>query len=394
MYPVLNFIPWGQVSLLSCFISVFVTRSKAIGFGSLDKLFIIFCIIVVLSIIFAWNLSVSLEYWTTFASWVLMYYCVVCILTTPNRMLLFTLFFILMHVKLSLYGARTFASRGFSFASYGLTGPPGWFRNSGEFTLEMVVFFSLSMSLLLAFREHIQRSIRWWVLLLLFPGTAALTILGASSRGGQLAFLAVLLFFLFRGKYFFRKILIISALIFLAMHFLPEKQLERFNTMGDDSTSELRIQHWKDAIDVMEHHPLGIGYQNWIPYYERFYHPDALEPIHNTGLQAFVELGYPGGVLFFIMLGVTFIMNIKTCNDVRNIGGAEKKSIVAVATGINVGLLGTIIAATFMSVLFYPMFWLAFATTSALRHISRNQINQPIKSSIFRPKNLYGKNHI
>ena len=53
MYPALNFLPWGQVAILAAVVSVFVTRSKALGFGAMDKLFIAFSITVLFSIIFA-----------------------------------------------------------------------------------------------------------------------------------------------------------------------------------------------------------------------------------------------------------------------------------------------------------------------------------------------------
>jgi len=382
MYPAIDILPWGQVAILACFFSVFLSRSKALGFGAMDKLFVLMTFIVILSGIMAWDPHLSLKYWAVFTSWVLLYFCVVSILNTPQRMLLFALFFLVINFKMSQHGARMFALRGFSFASYGLAGAPGWFSNSGEFTLEMVVIFSLSTSILLAFRDKVQKRIRWWILLFLFPGTALLTVVGASSRGGQFALLAVLLIFMLRGKHFFRKVIIICVLAFLAMHLMPEQQRERFTTMGDDKTSELRLEHWKDAMDVIKHNPLGIGYQNWIPYYEKYYHPVALEQIHNTILQAFVDLGYQGGILFIVMLLTAFVMNYRTCRQLRFIDSAEAKTVSAIAFGVSLGLLGTLIAALFMSVLYYPMFWLAFAMTSSLRHMAKTKLLIEQKVSI------------
>ena len=60
----------------------------------------------------------------------------------------------------------------------------------------------------------------------------------------------------------------------------------------------------------------------------------------------------------------------------------ESDAMAAVARGINLGLLGTFIAALFMSVLYYPVFWLAFALTSALRNISKNKVKEIMNSSI------------
>lgn len=370
MYPFLDFLPWGQVALLCAVASIFITRNKALGFGAMDKLYVVFSIIVLFSIIFAWDIDTSLMHWTTYASWILMYICIVSVLTTPNRLLLFAIFFVLINFKLSQHGARTFAMRGFSFTHWGLAGSPGWFHNSGEFALQMVVLFSISLALLSGLREQIENSTRWRVLMLLFPGTAMLSVIGSSSRGGQLALIAVVLMFVLKGKKLFRNLVIFGVLATVAMYIMPEEQLLRFKSAGEDATSELRLIHWEHAIDVIKNNPMGIGYQNWAPYYSSVYQPERIEEIHNTVLESFVELGYPGGALFLIMILVAFVMNRRTRVEMMSIDTKDGKLIASLATGVNLGLLGTLISAMFMSVLFYPMLWLAFAMTSALRHMS------------------------
>jgi putative inorganic carbon (HCO3(-)) transporter len=374
MYSFLDFLPWGEVSILLCFASVFLTGSKANGMGTLDRMFILFSLIVIWSSIFAWSPEQSLKGWTTYLSWMLLYFSVVSILTTPNRMFLFMLFFILINFKLSLHGTKSFAGRGFSFAGYGLVGSPGWFRNSGEYAMQMVIVFAISTTILLSLREYFERLRRWWLLMLMFPGTAFLTVIGSSSRGGQLALAAVIFVLIFKRKKIFKKIFVLGILVVIVLNFLPEHQLQRFTTMGHDRTSELRLMHWKNALDTIEHHPLGIGYHNWIPYYQTHYHPVKLEVIHNTILEAFVDLGIPGGILFLVMLSSAFIMNLRTMREMKEIDGPEEKIVAIIAKGVNIGLLGSILAAFFMSVLFYPMFWLAFATTSSLRQMSKKRI--------------------
>jgi len=93
MYPVLDFLPWAEFSILLCIVSIFITRNKSGGFSVMGVMMTIFSLFVILSVIFAWNPAVSLKSWSTYTSWVLMYFCIVATLTTSNRMFLFIIFF-------------------------------------------------------------------------------------------------------------------------------------------------------------------------------------------------------------------------------------------------------------------------------------------------------------
>lgn len=376
MYPVLNFLPWGMLSILGTFGSVFLSQQKpASRLNGMDYQFFIMSLIMLLSGLFAWSPAASYKYWGTFATWFMLYISVICILNTPKKLLIFTLFFLLINLKMSGFGAKSFALRGFTFASWGLTGPPGWFHNSGEFAMQMVIVFSLSICLLLALKPFIQSPRRWWFLMFLFPGTAALSVIGSSSRGGQIPLALIVLALILKGKYFFRKIIVLLLIGAIGIQLIPEKQLERFHTMGEDKTSQLRLEHWANAIATIKKHPFGIGYFNWKYYYSANFDVKKVEEVHNTVLQAFVDLGYQGGILFIVMLITAFIMNRRTYLEMQVFEDKPAIAMAAIARGVNFGLAGAFIAALFMSVLYYPPFWLAFAITSTLRHLAHQRTN-------------------
>ena len=79
---------------------------------------------------------------------------------------------------------------------------------------------------------------------------------------------------------------------------------EEFNSAGEDSTSKLRLRHWRFGIDATLDHPvLGIGYENWISYCN-FMNPYGLgvrkgcQIAHNTYISAATEIGLTGLVFF------------------------------------------------------------------------------------------------
>ncbi len=370
MYKWIDILPWGVFSLLLVVISISYFREKIYKLNSIDIFAILFVLWVAVSMPFAWSPEVSIRYWTTLASWVLMYYSFIVIIKTRSRYILFYILFLILNLKISEFGARTFALRGFSFASWGLSGPPGWFKNSGELAMQMVVVFSMSSSLLLAIRDKGISSSRWLFLFVLFPGTAFLTILGSSSRGGQLALALVVVFLFLRGGYFFRKIFALLFLGYLAYVFLPSEQVKRFETMGEDPTSKLRIMHWQNALEVLSQNPLGIGYKNWIDYYRYNFVVEKYEEIHNTVLQLLVEQGYIGGMLFLILLLITLLSNRRVIKKLETDSSICSIALAAMARGVNLSIFGAIVASMFMSVLYYPVFWVAFAFSSAVRRVA------------------------
>ena len=59
-----------------------------------------------------------------FLNWFLLYFLMITVINSERRFFIFLLAFLLYNLKMSQHGLWSWASRGFSFTSWGLQGPP------------------------------------------------------------------------------------------------------------------------------------------------------------------------------------------------------------------------------------------------------------------------------
>lgn len=367
IYPAIDVIPWSQITLLFTLVTVFFDRSVKWTSNVENKLFIIFALIVILSGIFAFRPELSWEGRNVMLSWFLAYFLVISIVNTEKRLFLFTLAYLLYSFKMSQHGFFSWAGRGFSFADWGLIGASGWFENSGEFAIQMLVFGSMSAAFVFALKDHWGRYKRWFFYFM--PFTAAMSVAGASSRGAQLALAVIAVATLLKAKAGLRvlvPLLLVSATLY---YLLPDEQKQRFEVMGEDKTSVQRLEYWKFGLKVIDDHPvIGIGYHNWWQYY---YHSGeargwAMDP-HNIFIQAGAELGYMGLVCFSLMALFMFIVNARTRRIAKKL---NNNFLYYMAHGLDAGLLGYLVAGFFVTVLYYPFFWIQMAMTVAVYSVT------------------------
>ena len=125
----------------------------------------------------------------------------------------------------------------------------------------------------------------------------------------------------------------------------------------------------------MQAHPLlGVGYKNWLSYVT-FEVPEGLiwgriQLPHNIFIQAGAELGYTGLICFVLMAIYVFIVNART----RVLGKQlHNKFLTYMTYGLDAGMVGYLVAGFFVTVLYYPFFWIQMAMTVALHAITTQQ---------------------
>lgn len=203
--------------------------------------------------------------------------------------------------------------------------------------------------------------------------TAIMTVLGASSRGSQLALLIGLfaLGFLL-GKFRLKNILITVLIVWGGIQLLPEEQKMRFQSMGSDDTSQSRLKYWAAGIDMMNNHKLtGVGYFNFADYYHNYYKEhvsDFLsqrrEVAHNSLVETGSELGYPGLLCYLWLHLICFRLNQKAAK--LSTGHDSLSWVPRFSLCANLALLVYFIGAFFMSVAYYPYIYLLLMISQSL----------------------------
>jgi O-antigen ligase len=309
-------------------------------------------------------------------SWFLVYFLISNIVDTAERYFVFMLSFLLYSLKMGQHGTRGFIESGGGFRTWGATGAPGWFQNSGEFAIQMCIFFSISVMWFLVLRRNWSTIKQLFYLA--FPFSAVISVIASSSRGGQLALGAGIGWLMMKSmmtRYRWKAIGAAVLVAVCAVALIPPEQWTRFSEMGTDQTSTLRITYWKNGLEVFRTFPVfGIGYDNWITYYMVHFSKDVQLP-HNIFIQAAAELGSVGLIAFLVMIVVTFTTNYRTRKLTRQLPGGGA-FLTAMSHGLDSALVGYLVAGFFVTVLHYPFFWINFAFTVSLYHTATQELRR------------------
>jgi O-antigen ligase len=362
IYPFLQPIPWAQLLILAAPIAFFLEGGHLRARNPINLWMVLFTGAVVLSWVTAFNPQLSQDQIFVWVNWVLVYFLVANTASTEVRFFLFFLLFLLASFKMSQHGARVWAFRGFGFANWGATGAPGWFHNSGEFGIQMCVFFPLTLYFFGALKSHWSLVKRMFFLAL--PATAVMSMVATNSRGALLGGVAVGLWILLRTRYRVRGLVGLGALALITIAVMPTQTRERFGAIGEDETSQNRLTYWRNGVEIFKEHPVtGIGYENWSEYHQSYYGRAALP--HNIFIQAGAELGSVGLVALLGLLVASFVVNYRTRKLAKGLG-ERGRFISMTARGLDGAMIGYLASAFFVTVLYYPYLWFALGMTSAL----------------------------
>jgi putative inorganic carbon (hco3(-)) transporter len=380
--PSLDVLPWAKVFLLLSTVTLLADKQRKWVSDPANRWITLFFLAIIASSFNAVYPQMSWMHFMDFFGWFVIYFLIINIVTTEARFLIFLMLFLACSYKLSFFGARTWTMRGFAFTTWGLQGPPGYFQNSGEFAIQMLMFAPIGYEVALFARPFVSR-FKYWCLMSM-PLTAAMSIMGASSRGGQVAMVYEVYGSMLKGRLNFKTLLAVALVFYAGFQLLPEEQKARFSSAGDDGTSKQRLLYWQHGMTMIEDNPLlGIGYFNFPRYFAVHYPQDMLrgpaftaegivtsELPHNIFIQIGTDTGVTGLVIFGMLIFRTWriqreiVILAKAHNDTQ-------KPFAPFAKGLTVAMWGFIIAGQFVTVTYYPFFWINLAFMVSLRNVAR-----------------------
>jgi len=369
--PAIDILPWATVFLLLSLVGLLSDPNRKWVRESSNVWMTIFLLLICASSLLATFPDDSWPHFKDFFGWYVIYFLIINIVTSERRYLVFLGIFLLASFKLSLFGARAWAGRGFAFTLWGIQGPPGFFQNSGELAIQMLMFSPVVYELVMFARPRI--SLLKFCLLQLMPLTGAMTVLGASSRGGQIGLVVQGYLTFLKGKLNIRTLVIIGTLAFAGFTLLPAEQKARFSAVGEDRTSQQRLLYWKRGAEMIHDHPVfGVGYFNFPRCFATYYPQDMLygaaQLPHNIFVQVGTDLGVLGLAVFLILVMRTFRLNRAT----RRLAAADVKRLpfAHLSRGLDAALWGYLVAGQFVSVAYYPFFWINLALSVALKNVT------------------------
>jgi len=387
-YPALSSIPFALITILGLALS-FLLEGRVINTRNLcNKLIVAYLVWFFVSYLNAFRQDLALQPLLNFGKLVITYYLLINSINDRVRLYVFTITLLVLNFKYAQFAVAIWAASGFYSDPRGLNAGggigSGFFNNPNDFGAAMSSVLGLSYSMIFSdLHKILSLRMKWFHAL----ATVAigLAILASSSRGSAVGLGATALTAIIKSKHktIAFVMLCVVALGFVAL--IPDDNWKRFQVAGsqEDDSTQTRVTAWLAGIRMGNEFPLtGVGPSNFTHVNMNIYMSSNPFVQHNVFIQAFSELGYPGLLLFVGMILGCFYNNRYTRKLL-----AEKQLkdpfLIGLSHGLDLCLVGFIVNGFFITVLYYPMFWIIMILSVALHDVvQRIVVSAETKSNL------------
>ncbi len=224
-----------------------------------------------------------------------------------------------------------------------------------------------------------------------------LTALYTGSRGGVVALGAMLIAaVLFSGRWRGRVVIVSSVVALFTFFYIVAlaptdiKQRIESSSQGESQALEPRTTLWAIGERMIRANPIGgVGAGNFSRSAKHYVlQPGALfrtdvvifnpSVTHNTYIQIGAELGLVGLGLFFAIAGFSLAASLRAARNFRARGDPRGEVI---ARCLAIGLVGILVADTFISQMYNKQLWLLLGLGPAILAISRRREEQEAQAA-------------
>jgi O-antigen ligase len=249
---------------------------------------------------------------------------------------------------------------------------PGWIVGDPNYFSATAIF-----AIVLAFYFMQGKRPRWEVVYCIV--CLLLTILAVTfcaSRGGFLGLIVASLFLAWHRKHRIRNLILMSALVLPLGFVLPVSPLHRFlDPSSDYGSTRLHLEAWEAGLQMIEAHPIvGVGLGNFKPLMPFYMSLPPGTPVdsdtvaHNMFIEVAAELGLPALLIFLAIFWFTY----RTLGRLRR-STSTPALIRETASALQAGLLGFVVAGSFISAEYQKTSWMGLALMFCLLPLARSQ---------------------
>ncbi|HSB97952.1 MAG TPA: hypothetical protein VLC91_15935, partial [Spongiibacteraceae bacterium] len=119
------------------------------------------------------------------------------------------------------------------------------------------------------------------------------------------------------------------------------------------------------------------GYFNFPTYYEHYYREDMLYETAQLPHNIFIQVGTDTGVTGLCIFLMIIYRSFRTTAEIRKLTEADRTTTpyYRLARGLDSALWGFLIAGQFVTVTYYPYFWVNLALSVSLKNVVKRELD-------------------
>jgi putative inorganic carbon (hco3(-)) transporter len=390
MFPVLQHFDIAKLAVAAALLGLLLSpdlRKPAAGpVHWLDTCLALFLFVSLMSACFSDYVGPAVSQFIDTFQWCVVYFLISRIAGKRWQLYVMMCLLMLLNLKLAQFSIRSFradqaAGTSASFlASHGEgAGSTAFFGNAGDFGVAMSVVWPLAGAM---FVGEVKRWRKWFFAFCFFAFLGA--IVTCSSRGALVAAATIAFVGFMRSS---KRVMGLLMMLVLALAYfvaVPQASKERMEAAfhpHSDPTANDRLELWHFGMRLFAEHPvLGAGPGNFAPEYvsehpimDREHKLMAIVP-HSIYVETLSELGIAGFIPVLAMCLLVPIVNARTRKLLRERRPENVRSFeYSLTWGLDLALVGYLVSGAFITVLYYPHFWVLLGLTSALSSAAARQ---------------------